>query len=367
MKDTEIKDNRKSLWNLLPEEKEINRGLIFYQLPHLMLTYSGWFESSSDRLLKTERLLTDNPDATSDGQFYRKFRDGSGSRDDLYNYLSKIASHDSVENAMYQSDAYANDLKSTGGWMLLDSHIQGLKRSMKYSDLHMYMDFLLSLCEQDKRLLDGTSIHLDDEMRLWLPYENFNESIDAQAHFLIALILHWAALFEHFLNIKDPELRKTPFTLNNYIPTIDQQGKVQHSVAILLERNKGAWGVTHHSKDKISWQLYYRDIAESIASKSSEPDPESIKKQFSRWRKGKLSITIKSFKKYVAILNESYDEYDPILMTIPFVQLFDNIQRELIKKGIPKEIIVKQFEKYPDYLELVSRRYNNFCEKSNET
>ena len=66
------------------------------------------------------------------------------------------------------------------------------------------------------------------------------------------------------------------------------------------------------------------------------------------------------------VLYESNDDtddkdFDSTLMIIPFIQLFDNLQRELLKEGINKESIVKQFEQYPKYLELVSHQYHEFC------
>lgn len=369
MKDTIKNRNQKSLRNLIPEDELINRGVIFYQLPHLLMIYSGLSVSKSDSLLKQERLLTDNSDLTSDASFYRKIREDNISRDDIYKYLSKMSpSPESLDDGMSYLDAYAGDLDSVGGWSFLDLCIRGMKRSNISSDLHNYLDFVLSLCELDKELLDGTNTHLDDEFRTLFPYDGKSESIDKQAQFLIPVVLHWAALFEHFLIIDQAEPNainnSTPFIFNKYVPNINQQGGIQCSNEIFFDWINSWWAKHKYSKEKISWPQFSRDVADAMTDTASGVDPESIRKNILRMRKGGQPLTIKSFESNVAALyvaKEDFNKFDSTRMIIPFIQLFDNIQKKYVKEGISQEYIVEQFERYSDYFDLVSRRYNNFC------
>lgn len=367
--------NRKSVCNLLPEDELINRGVIFDQLPHLIMIYSGLSESKSDNLLRQERILRSDSELTSDAQFYRNIRDNSVTRDDIRKHLNKLTSSERAEETMLLLDSIANNPHSIGAWIMLSQYVIGAKSSNKDPRLQSYLDFILYLCGRDKKLIDEANTNLNYEKQYWLhlPGDHFNESADKkQAQYLIALILHWAALFEHFLIIDHPELVEnttdngSPFTFNNYILKINQKGEVQHSVEIFLDNVKNRWSKEKYFKDKISWAKLSRDVAKAIADKNLEPISESIRKDFSRWRKGDLRLTIKSFKEKVAVLygaNDDFDELDSALIIIPFIQLFDSIQRELLKEGVPQEYIVKQFERYPIYLDLVSRRYKEFSEK----
>lgn len=380
MKDTINNRNQKSLRNLILEDELINRGVIFHQFPHLMMIYSGLSESKSDFNLKTARLLRNNPGLTSDGMFYRKIRDGSVSREDFRKYFNNITKPESVEKQMALHDSYVSNSKSTGGWCLLDSAVRGLKLSNRNPKLQGYLDFILFICDSEKKYIcaayanssSANTLRVNELSQHWLclPENHFDEpTVEKLVQYLIARVLLWAALFEKFIIIDQPELlvstsdNGTPFTLNKYIPKIDQKGDVWHSVEVFLDDIKTQWGKLQYSKDKISWPQFSRDVANAMTDKVSETDPESIRKNIQRMRKGGQPLTIKSFENNVAVLyetNEDFDKFDSTRMIIPFIQLFDNIQRELIKKGIPKEKIVKQFEKYPDYLDLFSRRYKNF-------
>ena len=385
MKDTIKERNLKSLRNLLPEDELINRGVIFNQLPHLLMIYSGLSESKSHFQLQVKRTLKDDPDLTSDGQFYRKSRDGSLSREDIRKSFNELVHPELIEKHMAFLDFYVNNSKSIGGWCFLDSLVKGAKSSYKSPELQGYLDFILFICDSEKKYIctlndnpsNGNRPLLNELSQHWLclPENHFDELTgENQVQYLIAQVLLWAALFEHFLIIDQPALVKnatdheSPFTFNKYTPEINQADKLLFSVEVFLERFKNMWGKSKHFKDKISWNLLYRDIVKAIAENTPddlEHDPENIKKQFYYWRSGKSPLTIKSFKKKIAVLYKSNDDFDKLdctQMIIPFIQLFDSIQRILIKEGLPHEYIVKQFERYPIYLDLVSLRYKQFCE-----
>lgn len=365
--------------NLISEDEPINRGVIFNQFPHLLMFCSGLSQSKSHFRLQVERTLKNDPNLTPDRQFYRKSRDGSLSREDIRKSFNEMVHSELVEKYMALLDSHVNNSKSIGGWCFLDGLVRGAKLSYKSPELQGYLDFILFICDSEKKYIcaltanpsNGSRSRLNKLSQHWLclPENHFDEpTTEKMVQYLIAQVLLWAALFEKFMifeqagRVENTADNGTPFsfTFNKYIPTINKEGTVRYSVDILLYSVKSRWGKNKYAKDKISWSLLYKDIANAIAKKKLEPDPESIKKQFLRWRSGKLLLTIKSFKEKIAILYGASDESDSALMIIPFIQLFDRIQREFIKEGVPQEYIVQQFEKYPLYVDLVSSRYKQF-------
>jgi hypothetical protein len=196
-----------------------------------------------------------------------------------------------------------------GGWYILNSLLNGFKQSCDDTDLLSYIDYLLGLCEVDKKYIeiinkntavDYSYLNTFTEQWLALPRINF-ESSDKKEHarYIIAVTLHWAALFEHFLYLDWPELMEDSVTdspssiLTRYIPRIKKikgQLKLRSSIEVFLMELKNKWAESNYSKTTITWSTLYRDITRAQKPQTLEnqvdPNISPIKKMFSRWRKG---------------------------------------------------------------------------------
>ena len=358
---------------------QLNRGVLFNHLPEIMMFTSKSFSSESDYILNVSRIIKDDPNIGADEQIFRKIREGRLSDNELIHYLFGESS-ETPEKLNIHTNSINNN--SLGGWYILNSLLNGFKQSCEDTDLLSYIDYLLGLCEVDKKYIEITSkntttdysyLNTFTEQWLALPCVNFDSGDKKEsAQFIIAVVLHWAALFEHFLYLDWPELKddtvtdSPPSILARYTPQISDKKKLLSSVEKFLLEFKKKWARTKYSEADIKWTTLYRDIAKAKKVYSLEnqvdPDIESIKKTFLRWRIG--GLTIDSFKKNIAVLDTPYDanNFDSSLLVILFVNAFDTIQKELVSAGIAPEFIVEQFKRYPDYRRVVTNRYISYCQ-----
>jgi hypothetical protein len=287
---------------------------------------------------------------------------------------------------------------SVGGWHVLASLVSGFKLTVKHRDIFNYLSFLEALCLVDKQFIvqqqetaRSTAVDpLNDAIKLWLEIDDLDitRTTDQSGEkYLIALVLHWAALYEKFLFVHvraltSDDRRYFDSLLLDCLPTIDSNGKLKKSISVLLEFRKNNWGESHYKKPKITWSKFHSDIARARSEqklaitkfKDETPDLEKpnqqIKKKLDRWRNGYLKkgtrtlsfISIDDFQQYIDILEKPYDPdyYDAASVHLLFVNVFELVQFELQKSNISDQLIVDEFSNYPKYQKLVNKRYDHF-------
>lgn len=364
-----------------------SRGLLFMDLPEMLLFQSKQNKSEATYFESIASFV--NPDIEQklmkreNNHSVRKLIDGDISEQQWNSIFGEYLNYHSIEESIANTD-----IKTLGGWLFLESNI---KKLTPYDDeQQQYLDFLLMLCQIDKNYISisrkkdpENKQHINElskSFQDWHALPNFdlnNNNIESNAKLVIALVSHWAALFEHFLVTEYIDYE--PSTLNRALPEIDKKGNILLSNGIFITNFKNKWGEFKYPKNKkkITWEVFYQDIVraknrELIKKKDhgylelmESPNTGVIKKTITRLRNGKDSVlTVDVARKELFILYEDYDQESNIAyeLLIVFIQLFDNIQQQLIGDGVSEEFIVEQFARYPDYLKLVEKRFENYKE-----
>lgn len=375
MKSEAEKENQKSLVTQNKDHQEINRGVLFFNLPHLLFMYSGLFKNDSELFLSFERVVTNNPDATSDGQFYRKLRKGEVNDRDFETFFNKLGLE--IEKHIHDnaSALRQHPLSKVGGWFLLYKGATGLLNTIECEpELQRFLRFIKYLCICDRDMISGGIYHRErpSHKRAWFIYSADSSSMSDSYEYRVGLILHWAVLFDYFRFYEsegtglNTEKQTPAFIFNKILPVI-KEGELVGSSSRFLEVLRDQWSQHKYSKQIIKWAQYYRDIADALQKQGFVDfcDEESVKKYFLRVRNDEAKLTSGLLKKCLLALYEANGtsaQYDPIFFSFAFVQVFDGVQRALQKEGLKNEDIVKLFARYPEYLSLVSQRYQEFCD-----
>jgi hypothetical protein len=234
------------------KHKEFHRGLIFNLYPELMFYKTGFFKSDSHFVLQAARSAKNDKSITSDEKFFRKFREGNLNPDELVDYLF-VGDYAKYKDEIV-NDSLSIEDPSVGGWHVLASQISGFKLTVKHRDILNYLSFLEALCLVDKQFIVqqqetarsasiGTS---NDAIKLWLEIDDLDithTNDESGEKYLIALVLHWAALYEKFLFVHvraltSDDRRYFDSLLLDCLPTIDSNGKLKRSISVLLEFRK---------------------------------------------------------------------------------------------------------------------------------
>lgn len=375
--------------------KGFQNGLIFKHFPEFMFFATGFFKSDAHMMLQFARLAHEDKSITSDKKIFRDFRENKCTPEQLADYLS--GDNEKLKDLMLSSLLLIEDPKNIGGWYVLANLVYGFKQSIEHEGILNYLSFVEELCFVDKKYIIqqqevSRSVDLDtinDAINLWLDTGEIDitsPTDETKTKCLVALVLHWAALYESFLFVQFRAL-----TTNNCdcyslfldcLPTIGANGKLKRSNSVLLELMKKDWAKSQYKKTKMTWSKFSCDIAKarheqnlSITELEDEtpdlekPNPQ-IEKRLKRWRgkdgETKLSfISIDDFKQYIEILKAPYDPgyYDTASVRLLFTNLFELIQFELQKTNISDQFIADEFANYPKYQELVNKRYQYFVDK----
>ncbi|MDB2373637.1 hypothetical protein N9W11_03675 [Psychrosphaera haliotis] len=359
------------------------QGILFNHLPELLLFKSKMFASDTDFLLKTAQFKMPNNNITRDHQFFRNAAKGELSLDGLFQYFDMKA----VPNNLKQDNEV--DLQSVGGWHFLISLLAGFQSTLDNeldADLNIYLNFVKSICELDKQMIESLlktkNVDVANNcVSEWLVLKEFDFlslSKEQKAEYSISLVLFWAGLYEKYLKIEysnssDPYQPK----MTKYLPKL-KSGNLQFSTECMLCTVKNKWEENRPSNKKNNWSEFYSDIARAQLTNTYfneipllpgdprliQPDITKIKKQFQRWRAGK-NFSIDHAKKYLFVL---YGEYDPnkidssVFMFV-FIDIFTFIQKELLSQGVSPQVIVDKFNKYSVLLNLLESKFDEFTDQ----
>jgi hypothetical protein len=374
------------------------RGLIFNHYPEFMFFATGLFKSDAHMMLEFARLLKQDKSITSDQQMFRNLRNDEYKPEELLDYLDN--DNEKLKEAMLSNPLLSEDPKNIGGWYVLASQIYGLGQNCDDEDILKYLSFLEALCSVDKQYIlqqrnmaqDVNFDVINNAIKLWLKTDKLdfsNPTDETKTKYLIAIILHWGALYENLMVIEWGE----PTSNSGYdsfiikcLPEIERKGrnkgKLKRTNAVLLEHIKNNWAEFKYKKNTIKWSELHSDIAKArfnqdlaiTTIKEEIPDLDRpnqlIKKKLDRWKNGHSIngkktpsfICIDDFKQYLKILKIPYDPdyFDTSLMGLLFIQLFELIQFEIQKLNVSDQFIVDEFAKYSNYQKLVSKRYEAF-------
>ncbi len=351
-----------------------NRGVIFNHFPELILFASKQNQSEATVLEKIANFATLG---NEEGGKIRRENNHSLNQiikgDTSENHWNKILSNNKnfpdIDTIIGEVDP-----KTTGGWLLLESAIKGFQAANDKQ--RQYLNYLLALCDIDKKIIANgrkkdpkNRKNIEDLNKLiqsWFKLPNFDlEKRDKknEVRLTIAVVLHTTALFERFLSTEYEEMENYS-RISECLPLITKN-KISYSNEQFLINFKKGWAKNKYDEKDIKWVDLYRDIIKAKTTDSLEnqidPYTDAIKTTFYEWRNGKRFLTISSLKKELLILYGDDPEcFDFSLIIIIFIQLFDNVQREIAKLGLSNDFIVDQFSKYPDYLKLVEKRYKQY-------
>lgn len=370
-------------------DKGFQVGLLFNHLPELVYFATNLFASEADFLVKISQKAKNDPNITRDHQLFRKAANKELSAEELANYLApgnkELA--DLFDNL--QND-YDIDVKHIGGWFILLSQIKGFKLNLKSrgeEKLTKYLTFIEEMCLLEYNFIKENqgknNVEFSNQfLTTWLecePLSVIEPTKNNQAQYLISMVMHWAALFEKFLEIDYEESEDGYHSIIvKSLPSISTK-KEQHyfhpSTEVFITKIKDKFADKHRPNKKYKWTEFYKDIAiaqltdpnmSTIPLKTDDdrlisPDTSAIKKQISRWRDGSR-LSIDHFKKYFLILHHEYEPNDVefSLFSIELINLFTFIQKELLKECVSPEVIVDLFSRYKEYKTLIDRRFEHF-------
>jgi hypothetical protein len=377
--------------------KGFQRGLIFNHFPKLMFFSTGFCDSDSHMFLQIRRLAKDDPSITSDEQFHRDVRANKLTPEEFADGL--LCDNETLKNEMLNNALLNECPENIGGWYVLASIITGFKRTVKHKDILKYLCFLEEFCLVDRKYIvqqqdTSTSTPFDTSnqaINLWLETGDIDITIpteETKAKYLIALVLHWAALYETFLFVQLRALTSDNCDCYSLfldcLPEIGSNGKLKRSNSMLLDIKKTNWANAEYKKTKMSWVKFHSDIAKARSKQGlsntriedETPDlkkpNQQIKKKLDRWRNGYLKkgqqtlsfISIDDFKQYIDILETPYDPeyYDTASVRHLFINIFEFVQFELQKSSVSDQRIVDEFANYPRYQKLVNKRFEHFID-----
>lgn len=353
-----------------------NSGLLFNQLPKLVLTATKAIKSESDLLVKVARGVKNDPSITHDHQFFRLFRAEGMDIDRFTKYFGQDHASLMLEQISDINPAHL------GAWFQVKQIVKGFKTSFDpTNDLGSYWLFLESHTEVEHCFIkkhygtdsfDQITVYLND----WLLVDTFcpTKPTKLQAtHYLIHMVMYWGALYELFLEEYCGSVEHS--ILKKCLPLVDKKKKLVHSSGIFLNNVKEGWAKERYSKKNIKWTELQRDIiraqlndpdlvgrlSETSIYDDIDPDLNAIKQRFTRWRKGGF-LSVEDVRTDIAVLRATYKQTENMLTLdiIIFINLFTHIQEELISSGISEQAVVDTFARYTEFKSTVERRYSSF-------
>ncbi len=344
-------------------------GYLFRNLTGFLLYESGWYASESELFLDLERMarpMVKHIDA--DGQFYRKLREDDLDIDVALRWMKNLLPGQSSENMLEDAMKYYELPKDD--WVLLESFAVGVGKISCSEEVKKFWDYVCKLCRADEALLscelDPVARHL--EVSKWLLMKmDVATAPDIQAEYMVCRVLHWVAILELYLRLSDPAVsdyldsgpRET--AIDPFLPQLSRVGKLERSVALYLDNWRSKWRPQLASNAAL-----FRKIAQASNKRSrlDEIDPpiETIKKAFNRRRSGELPLTIRWVEDNLGILGDvsTGKDFDCAIYLIPFINMFDFVQRELLKADISHARIVELFGRYSEHQRVVKDRFDYF-------
>lgn len=360
-------------------------GIIFVGLPRLLLEASNLVESESDYLVKCARSMTGDNSITHDQQIFRDIRKGTASFEDVKNYLDRLVLKKDI-NFNQCPKSHKDDVM--GDWYLIKSCVHGMLESAsgKHKDIADILKFVMTHCEVERLFLREMSQTPSRSAAVqyisnWLGIEHMmllKRTVKANITFYVRFTLYWTTILEKIASTWIEE--SNPKFLKSIMPTLDiMKSEFSPSSEKLLVKFKKIFEQENCGGKRSSWKQYYKHIAIKKQQDSTlgintvpdlvDPDTEAIKKQYQRWREGKL-FSFDAFRKDVYISHSSFDsskkEMEAFLIFL-ISNMLTKVQNTLIEqcdKRIDTEElfthIESEFAKVESVRELVDKRYAHF-------
>lgn len=341
--------------------------------------------------LKTARFITKDNRLTSDLQIFRDIR---ADKPDLNKIKDIFSSKIPMENMEVEIDKFNITPNEIGGWYVLLTQLVGYKESIKRFDdtdeTLNYLDFLEAHCLLERSFFSDArqmpnlnKAWINEKVSSWLLIDKIDlldGPKEEKVEYFISLVLYWTALYEVLMHVEWQDENYSNMLLKS-LPILGKSQSLCRSNEVLLEQLKKNRAEIKDKK-KLKWSELSADIALArvnnglsvSASSYNDYVPKEanaqVLKRLTRWRKGYTKdgnknisfISIDDFKQYLAILECKYDkdDMDTSYFGIIFLQLWELMQFECQKLNIADEFIVEIFSKYPQYIELVKKRFENY-------
>ncbi|OEE47973.1 hypothetical protein A1OS_23705 [Enterovibrio norvegicus] len=358
-----------------------NAGLLFNQLPKLLLTSTKAVKSESDLLVKMARVVRQDESITHDHQFFRNFRNEGFNAESFFQYFGA----EWREKIEYFNEGV--DPAHVFAWFHVKTAIAQLRISFDSDDeLDDFWEFIDSHTEIEHQFAkenygsEGFS-NMSSYLKEWLLVERINPSepsLEEGATYSIHMVMYWGALFELFLETYTSSTEHS--ILNLCLPGYDSKKEMfSPSTEVVLIAVKKGWAKKQYAQSDMKWKKLYQDIkcaqmkdphkdlneplVDEFPQMLVDPDVDGIKKRFDRWRNGEL-ISLVDVRKYIAILRAPFSatESNVTLDIFILINMFTYVQKELLKAGVAPQVLADTFAKYPEFKGLAKDRFERFTE-----
>lgn len=363
--------------------KKNNGGMLFNHFPTLLFKAIPEIKSESDLLVKIVRGVTGDKRITHGHQIARNVKKGKIDIETLSRYfgvdvLEKVESlADGVETehlaawfqikCMVESlrNSFSSDSKLDEYWQFLDAHL-----TLEYQFIKQHYgkeDLGRELC----------SFFME-----WLLVDSFNPlkpNPEQGAAYFIHMVMYWAALYELFLDISTGSTDHS--ILHRCLPHCEDKGNevvFNFSSEVFLFKFKQSWAQERYDRKDVSWSTLYKDVVRAQLKDPSiyrvpfdddsvemtNPDTQTVKKRFSRWRSGHL-FSLKDARRNLSVLRLPVADAQNVigLEILIFINMFTVAQKELVLENhVSPALVVRSFERYPEFKSLVQRRFVDFIE-----
>lgn len=358
-------------------ERRENGELLFYQLSDFLIYDSGWYVSESALFLDLERLARPEVEHIgADAQFYRKQRRGELTQSDVFKWVTVVAPRFTETNLTEMKWELKDYISGEGS--LLHGFISGIRMSYPPGEIQNFFDFVCALCLVDGEFAESRVLR-PQEVRNILPEASKWLLIDSAAanprrceEYKVARVLHWTSLLELYLRICIPEISKRldsgprESMLDPFLPKLDVKGALRCSVDLYMDNL--ILKLLPNGCKKVD---FYRAMVRARSDKSNldkiDPQVDSIKQADKRLRKGQKALTMEWIDENVGDLAKLSDtkgidekDFDLVKYLIPFINMFDFVQRQLMIDGVPEDLIVELFSRYHIHRRVVQDRYEKF-------
>jgi hypothetical protein len=355
----------------------INHGFLFCNLPALLMSASFDKNELTDSalLLKSARIYKNSTQTKADHRILRKVRDGKGSSELIFEFLSSYAPediHESLEDGRKRLEGLSPN--EIGSWQSIKEFIQGYKRhrtSIKELDfigyiesiLHFERKLITSIKQQPECFRNRIYFDIAPDLLPMNEEYGFNdpENVDWARNYWCALLLFWTALFARYLQSSLPNNKASIFS--SYLDCVIPKRIKKRTIfpnENLLEKIKHDYQCNHNAGKAISWESIYQILA-TVKYNGMSTQHDGIKKQFQRIRRGNQKLTCDDFfTLFAPLLPKRIGKPGIEAHVITIVQVADNVLRKLSKDGMTPEDMIAQMSRYPQFLEFVDEKYKLF-------
>jgi len=360
-------------------------GFLFYGVSELWMEASNLVKSESDLVVKIARNHSRLDKYSHGRQVPRNIRAGKATVDDISNLFECLPFKKPLPPYSSTEDE-ANYLK--GEWYLVQSLISGVQQAAddKFADVKEILLFIEAHCKIERDFLLQFQKQPKEEnvakyLSEWLRLDEkllLEKGLKSDIAILVRSSLYWCSMLEKIAATWIYESESN--LLSSIVPSFDPHKELFYpSSEKLLERFKSMYEQEYHNGKRKPWTYFYRHIAvrkqqdkqlgEQYYTDDVDPDIESIKKQFLRWKKGDL-FSFSAFRKNVLISHYSFKGSDKELeaFLIYFISNYLTLVQKKLFTRIDKrtdtfaliELMINEYGKVEEVKALVERRFQHF-------